>query len=162
MILPLLLVTSALAVILPAALRRMLPEPFADTTLFVAGVALSAPLLSTVKSLASTSMLMCPLPARVRTPVPPMIKPSVSCIKMFPLVLFVATRVPMAVSISAAPDAPIPVAATKVAVPLVVIFGASEGDVMSVIAPAVAVTFTALLVVVTCPSFTFVAARRST
>ena len=75
--------------------------------------------------------------------------------------MLVATRVPRVVSISAVPVAPMPVLATSVAVPDEVMFAVSA-LVMSVIAPAVAVTLMALLVVVISPSVTLVAANRST
>ena len=137
------------AVSRPAVFRVTEPEPFAVTT------------LSTVRADASTSILILPFPEMVRTPVLPMINPSVSCTKMSPLVLLVATSVPRVVSISAAPVAPMPVPAMSVAVPDVVMFAVSA-LVMSVIAPAVAVMLIALLVVVIAPSLTFVPARSVT
>ena len=105
---------------------------------------------------------MLPLPPWVRTPVPPMTSPLLSSTTMLPLVALVATRVPTVVLMSATPPAePMPVAAARVAVPPLVMFAVSAA-VMSLIAPAVAVTLTALLVVVIWPSTTLPAARTST
>ena len=87
--------------------------------------------------------------------------PLLAAIPDAPLVLFVATSVPIVVSRSPAPIAPIPVAAASVAVPLVVRLAVSA-NVMSVIAPPVAVTLMALEVVVISPSATFVAASSVT
>ena len=119
---PVIELTAALTVSSPATLTVTSPLPCAETTLLI------------VRPLASTSMLICPLPASVRTPVPPMISPSVSCTKMFPLVLLVATSVPIVVSMSDAPPVePIPVAAdiTKSAAVTLAVSPAR----MSVIAP---------------------------
>ena len=147
--LPVVLETGALTVSRPAAFSVTLPEPWALTTLFTS----SAP------RVVRRSML--PLPARVRTPVPPMTRPLLSSTTMLPLAALVATRVPTVVLMSAAPPAePMPVAAARAAV-LPVMFAVSAA-VPSLIAPAVAVTLTALLVVVIWPSTTLPAARTST
>ena len=61
--------------------------------------------------------------------------------------LFVAVNVPIVVSISAAAAAPIPVAAISVAVPVVTKL-AFSAFVISLIAPVVAVTFSAPFVLV--------------
>ena len=113
---------------------------------------------------ASASVLrsMFPLAASVLTPVPPIIRALDSCRTMFPEVEFVATSVAMVVSMSSAPPAdPIPVAAFRVAVPVVVILAVSA-VVTSVMAPAVAVMLMVLLVVVISPRMTLVAARSVT
>ena len=53
---------------------------------------------------------------------------------MLPLVLFVATKVPIVVSMSAAPATPMPCPAERVAVPVVIRLDVSAA-VLSVIAP---------------------------
>ena len=135
----------------PKTFNSTLPLPFALTALL------------TVRSPKTTSITMLPLPPPVLTPALAMINSLVSCTKILPLVEFVAASVPIAVSMSLGPEAPMPVAATSVTVPDVVIFGSSvTAAVMSEIEPAVAVMLIALLVVVISPSFTLVAAKRST
>ena len=147
---PLVELVIALMSIVPAsAFNVMSPEPCAVTTLF------------TIRSPASTSILILPLPPVVRTPPPPIIKPLVSCIKISPVVVFVATSVPIVVSISAKPVPPMPVAARSVAVPEVVILGVSAA-VSSVIDPVVAEMLTFPLPVVISVNFTFVAAVNAT
>ena len=138
---PVVELTTALRSTVPAsAFSVTAPEPSAVTTEL------------TVRSPVSTSILTCPLPSKVRTPVPAMTSPSVSWIKMFPETVFVATSVPIVVSMSASPPAdPIPVAADRVAVPVVTRLANSANKVLSVIAPPAkasesAVTFNAPLV----------------
>ena len=86
-------------------------------------------------------MTMLPLPARVRTPVPPIVRASASWMTMSPLTLLVATSVPTAVLRLAALTAPIPVFAVRVSVPAVetklsVLSPASSKGVKSVTAPS--------------------------
>ena len=120
---PLVELTVALMSTVPeSAFSVTVPDPWAVTT------------ESIVRSPASTSMSMFPLPASVRTPVPPTISPLVSCTTMSPDVLLVASSVPIVVSISSAAAPPIPSAALNVTVFVVTRLAASPA-VLSVIAP---------------------------
>ena len=143
--------TFALIAKASSALSTIAPLPSAVTALL------------TVRPPDTTSMLMLPLPPSVCTPPVPIIRMLVSCMTMSPLVLFVATSVPIVVSMSPAPLAPIPVAAVRVTVPVVEILAVSTtAPVISVIAPPVAVTLIAREVFVIWPSKTFVPASNVT
>ncbi len=136
---------SEAAVTPPTTSRRMLPEPCAVT----------APLSVRVPS--SRRREIGPLPPAVWRPGPTTVSALVCSRKMPPLVVLVAVSEPSVVLRFAAPAPPMPVAAARVARPVLTRLAASAA-VLSVRAPVVAVTVSAPPVLVRSDRATLVAA----